>query len=61
MTSINNIQDIKKYLKDNNIDFKNLPITKYEKFGNTIFPVTYHSDGIITIDYPERPFKDSLR
>lgn len=29
--------------------------TRYEKFGNTIFPVTYTENGFILVDYPNEP------
>lgn len=31
--------------------------TRFEKFGDTIFPVTYGPNGLIIIDYPSQPFK----
>ena len=26
---------------------------KYEKIGEIVYPVMYHENGIITVDYPE--------
>ena len=31
--------------------------TKFEKFGDTVFPVTYGPNGLVIIDYPDEPFK----
>jgi len=34
-------------------------VTKHENIGGVVYPVNYHSDGMITMDYPELPlFKD---
>ena len=39
------------------IDFNNLPIQRFEKLGDTVYPVTYFPEnGITIVDYPERPF-----
>lgn len=35
--------------------------TKYELIGNTVFPVTYFSDGLVIIDYPEKPFSEQVK
>lgn len=50
------IQETLKMLKDVNF---NVPksVTKYEKFGDTVFPVTYYEDGMIVMDYPPAPLK----
>lgn len=29
-------------------------MTRYEKIGDTVFPVTYLDNGIVCIDYPDR-------
>ena len=36
-------------------------ITTNEKIGDTWFPVTYHEDGMVTVDYPTRLFCEQLK
>jgi hypothetical protein len=36
-------------------------ITTNEKIGNTWFPVTYHEDGMVTVDYPKRLFCEQVK
>ena len=31
--------------------------TKFEKFGDAVFPVTYGPNGLVVIDYTNEPFK----
>ena len=31
--------------------------TKYERFGDTILPVTYGPNGLVIVDYPNKPLK----
>jgi len=34
-------------------------VTKYENIGGVVYPVNYHSNGMVTMDYPALPlFKD---
>ena len=42
-------------------EMENHTVTKYEKIGDTIFPVNYHSDGIITVDYPNSLFCNRVK
>jgi hypothetical protein len=42
-------------------EMENHTVTKYEKIGDTIFPVNYHSDGIITVDYPDSLFCNRVK
>lgn len=44
------ILDVQEYLKKHGI--KDASVTKYEKIGDTVYPVTYGPNGIVTIDYP---------
>lgn len=38
---------------------RGMTVTKYENIGGVVYPVNYHSNGMITMDYPELPlFKD---
>jgi hypothetical protein len=36
-------------------------VTKLERFGDTVYPVNYHSNGVISVDYPQLPFCEQLR
>ncbi len=36
-------------------------ITTNEKIGDTWFPVTYHEDGMVTVDYPTRLFCEQVK
>jgi len=47
------------WLKENNFKVPKPPLVKYEKFGDTVFPVTYHENGMITLDYPPESLKYS--
>ena len=42
-------------------EMENHTVTKYEKIGDTIFPVNYHSDGMITVDYPNSLFCNRVK
>ena len=43
-------------------DFKpRTSVTKYEKLGDTIYPVTYHNDGMVTVDYPDNLFCNRVK
>jgi DNA polymerase elongation subunit (family B) len=50
------IKETLKKLKESGFDGKMLK-TNYERFGDTIFPVTYGPNGLVIIDYPNEPFK----
>ena len=54
------IDDMLKKMRENGIDVSNIPknITRMEDIGGTMFPVTYHENGMITVDYPSRLIKD---
>lgn len=39
-------------LKENGFDTKGI-VRKYEKIGDTIFPVTHFPNGIVVVDYPD--------
>lgn len=41
-----------KYIQEN-LPLK-IAVTKYEKFGDTVFPVTYFDNGIVVVDYPNK-------
>lgn len=47
---INKMLDLLK--KDSNGKIKFNTVTKYEKMGDLIYPVTYHENGMVTVDYP---------
>lgn len=45
-----------------NTDFNpRTSVTKYEKLGDTIYPVTYHNDGMVTVDYPDNLFCNRVK
>lgn len=51
------LEKIRKMIDENPVG---KTVTKYENLGGTIFPVIYHSNGIVTFDYPnELPKKDT--
>ena len=35
---------------------KRSSITKHEKLGDVIFPVTYFDNGLVIVDYPDKTF-----
>jgi hypothetical protein len=43
-------------MKVNGIDTSSIKrvTTKMEKIGDTMFPVNYFEDGIVTVDYPSK-------
>lgn len=46
-------------LKESGVDINNPSIlTNYEKIGETVFPVNYHKNGMITVDYPDKFVQD---
>jgi hypothetical protein len=50
------IEQLIQKAKENGFTIK-MAETKYENFGDSVFPVTYWPDGLVTIDYPDEPFK----
>ena len=54
------IDDILKKMRENGIDISNIRknITRMEDIGGTMFPVTYHENGMVTVDYPSRLIND---
>jgi hypothetical protein len=51
----NGFDNLLKYIKENDIGISK-SFTRHEKIGDTIFPVTYGPNGMVTVDYPEQSF-----
>lgn len=51
----NGFGDLLKYIEENDIGTQK-SFTRYEKIGDTVYPVTYGPNGMVTVDYPEQSF-----
>ncbi len=51
------IYDTIEMLKRHGFNAEDYGIHTHEKIGETIFPVTHHKNGMVTIDYPQNPIK----
>jgi hypothetical protein len=53
-TGINAIREYVEALKEYGLEVEDLLVpTHYENIGGTVFPVQYHPNGVIIIDYPD--------
>ncbi len=52
-----------KKMREEGLDTSKIQQTKIitEKIGNAWFPVTYHEDGMVTVDYPTRLFCEQVK
>jgi hypothetical protein len=52
-----------KKMQEEGFDTSKIQRTKTisEKIGDTWFPVTYHEDGMVTVDYPTRLFCEQVK
>lgn len=57
------LDEMLKKMREEGIDTSKIRRTKTinEKIGDTWFPVTYHEDGMVTVDYPSRLFCEQVK
>lgn len=55
------IEGILDYLKENNIDTSKSVVTKHEKIGDTVFPVSYFPNSMVIVDYPNTLFCSTIK
>ena len=57
------IDEMLKKMREEGFDTSKIKptITTNEKIGDTWFPVTYHEDGMVTVDYPTRLFCEQVK